>query len=259
MSLSKSVTERIVDVSDAGLIFPNALSFFGAHLRYFVKEILETEGEAYVVRASDGAVSGLFIYDGFEKTGTIFTKSREVFDYLYCLRPFNFLFAEMKTEQEAEIYDIYTIDLADLPIGRRFKHEISVAEDKDTDEIGQFMASTHPGMNRRWVKVALKNGDRCFVARLSGEIVGLGWLSLVNGIGRIHSLYVKPQFRRMGIGEDILHARLLWLKSKHASSAYSEISRHNFSSTRVAMKLHMGVSGQIFQYSRRPVGAQEAG
>ncbi len=84
------------------------------------------------------------------------------------------------------------------------------------DEIEQFMASTHPGINKKWVKVALKNGERCFIVRLSNEIAGLGWVSLVNGIGRLHSLYVKPQYRRIGIGEDIFNARLLWLKSKRA-------------------------------------------
>ena len=46
--------------------------------------------------------------------GTIYTRSREVFDYFYDLKPFNYLFSEMKTEIENEIYDIYTIDLEKL-------------------------------------------------------------------------------------------------------------------------------------------------
>ena len=248
MSLSKLVTEKMIDASSANLVFPDGLSFFEPHLQYFVKEILETGGEAYVARASDAAISGLFIYDNSEKTGTIFTRSREVFDYFWGLKPFNFLFAEMRTEQEAEIYDIYTVELEDLPIAHSFRHEISTVEDGHADEIERFMVSTHAGINRRWANVALKNGDKCFIVRLNNEIAGLGWLSLVNGIGRIHSLYVKPQFRRMGIGEDILYARLLWLKSRRARSAYSEISRHNLSSSRVALKGHMSVSGQILQY-----------
>jgi GNAT superfamily N-acetyltransferase len=251
MSLPTFDAEKIVDnVSDTGFVLPNGLSFFEPYLRYFVREILETGGEAYVSRTSGGAVSGLFIYDNSEKTGTIFTRSREVFDYFYGLKPFSFLFAEMRTEHEAEIYDIYTIDLENLPIVHRFSHEVSMTEDGHTDEIEQFMASTHPGINRKWVNVALKNGDKCFIVRLGTEIAGLGWVSFVNGIGRVHSLYVKPQFRRIGIGEDILYARLLWLKSNHARSAFSEISRHNSPSSRVAMKAHMSVSGQIFQYSR---------
>jgi ribosomal protein S18 acetylase RimI-like enzyme len=251
MSFSKLITERIFDASNINFVFPNGLSFFEPYLRYFVKEILETGGEAYVSRTSEGVISGIFIYDDSEKAGTIFTKSREVFDYFLALKPLDFLFAEMGTEHESEIYDIYSIDLENLAIDHRFSHEISIAEAGNIGEIEQFMVSTHPGINRKWVNVALRNGDRCFIVRLSNEIAGLGWLSIVNGIGRLHSLYVKPQFRRMGIGEDILYARFLWLKSKHARSAFSEISRYNSSSSRIAMKGHMRVSGQIFQYFKK--------
>ena len=251
MSLLKTATETSVSeirrTSYVNLRIPRGLSFFDPYLRYFVNEVLEAGGEAHVARTSDGTVSGIFIYDGFEKTGTIYTRSREVFDYFHGLRPFSLLFAEMDIEREREVYDIYTIDLDALG-GHRFRHEVSLAGEEHIGEIEQFMASTHPGINRRWVDVAFRNGDRCVIARLGNEIAGLGWLSLVNGIGRVHSLYVRPQFRGMGMGEDILYARLLWLKSQHARSAFSEISRHNLSSSRVAMKGHMSASGHIFQY-----------
>src|SRR6266480_7000227 len=128
--------------------------------------------------------------------------------------------------------------------------------ERNVDEIGQFMTSTHPGINKRWVKVALNEGERCFYVRLGKEIAGLGWLSIVNGIGRLHSLHVKAQFRRIGIGEDILFARLLWLKSKRARSAFSEISHDNSPSSRIAMKGHMTPSGTIFQYFKKDRGGE---
>jgi ribosomal protein S18 acetylase RimI-like enzyme len=237
--------------SDINFVFPSGLSFFDPYLQYFAREILEIGGEAYVSRTSEGTVSGLFIYDDYEKVGTIYTRSREVFDYFYGLKPFNFLFAELKAQAVGEIYDIYTIDLQNLAFAHRFSHEISVAEEGHMDEIERFMVSAHPGMNRSWVNVALKNGDRCFIVWLSDEVAGLGWLSLVNGVGRLHSLYVKPQFRRIGIGEDIVCARLMWLKSKRARSAFSEISRQNFSCSRIAVKAQMRVSGQVFQYFKK--------
>ena len=138
-----------------------------------------------------------------------------------------------------------------LPLSHRFSHEISTADNGNVAEIEQFMSLTHPGINKKWVKVALKNRDRCYVVRLSNEIAGLGWVSLVNGIGRLHSLYVKPQYRRIGIGEDILNARLLWLKSNHAHSAFTEISRYNIPSSNNVMKAQMKVSGQVFQYFKK--------
>ena len=150
-------------------------------------------------------MSGVFIYDGSEKTGTIYTRSREVFDHFYALRQFEILFSEMRTEHESETYDIYTIDLETSDIDHRFRHEISSAEGC-MDEVERFMVSTHPGMNRKWMSVAVKNGDTCLIIKVGEEIAGLGWLSLVNRVGRLHTLYVKRQFRGMGMGEDILYA-----------------------------------------------------
>ena len=250
MSVSgETNVSEIRNPSDIDFVFPDGLSFFDPYLRYYIKQTLEIGGEAYVSRISEGAVSGMFIYDDYEKVGTIFTQSREVFDYFYKLKkPFDFLFAEMKTEHKSEPYDIYTVDLAGLAIVHRFRHEISMVQKEETDEIEQFMVSTHPGMNRKWVKVALNDGDKCFTVKLGKEIAGLGWLSIVNGIGSLHSLYVKPHYRNMGIGEDILYARLLWLKSKRARSGFSEISQSNLSSSRVAVKARMSVTGQVFQY-----------
>jgi ribosomal protein S18 acetylase RimI-like enzyme len=245
---------EIWNATEIDFVFPHGFSFFEPYLGYFIREVLEIGGEAYVSRSSEGAISGIFIYDDSEKLGTIFTRSREVFDYFYELKPFNFLFSEMRAEVESEIFDIYAIDLEDRAIVHRFSYEISTVEGGQIGEIEQFMVLTHPGINRRWVNVALKNGDRCFVIRLGNEIAGLGWVSFMNGVGRLHSLYVKPQFRKMGIGEDIVYARLLWLKSKHASSAFSEISRYNFSSSRIAVKAQFGVSGQIFQYFKKEPG-----
>jgi ribosomal protein S18 acetylase RimI-like enzyme len=242
---------QLRNTSDIDFVFPIGFSFFEPYLQYFVKETLEIGGEAFVSRTSEGAISGILLYDDSEKTGTIYTRSRKVFDLFYEMRPFEFLFAEMKTEHESEIYDIYTVDLENLAVAHRFSHKMSIAEKEDASEIEQFMVSSHPGTNKRWVNIALEDGDKCFIVRLGKEIAGLGWLSVVNGVGRLHSLDVKPQFRRIGIGEDILFARLLWLKSKRARLAFSEISRFNSPSSKIAMKGQMKPSGQIFQYFKK--------
>ncbi|TMI17067.1 GNAT family N-acetyltransferase [Candidatus Bathyarchaeota archaeon] len=250
---------RIPAAPDINLVFPNGLSFFDAYLEYWTKEILEMGGEAYVSRTStEDTISGIFLYEGYEKTGTICTRSREVFDYFYKSKPFGSIFAEIPTEHENEIYDIYTIDLANSPIVHGFSHEISIMDEDQVDEIERFMVSTHPGINKKWVGVASKNGENCFMVRLGSEIAGVAWLSLVNEIGRMHSLAVKPRFRRMGIGLDLLCARLLWLKSKHARSAFSEISRDNLPSSKIAIKSGMRVSGQVYRYFKRRVAENTA-
>src|SRR5207247_9158053 len=137
-------------------------------------------GEAYASRTSEGTISGIFLYDYLEMTVTIYTRSKEAFDYFYELRPASFLFAELKTEHESEVYDIYTVELENLSVVHRFSYEISIAEEGDVDEIGQFMASTHPRINRRCVNGELNEGDRCFFGMWSDDVVGLRCIAIVN-------------------------------------------------------------------------------
>jgi acetyltransferase (GNAT) family protein len=249
MSQSEEVrVSQVRDASDAHFAFPNGFSFFQPYLEYWIKETLEIGGEAYVSETAAGNVSGLFLYDAYEKAGSIFTQSREAFDYFYRLKPFKTIYAELQTEHRNEVYDIHTIDLENSSLDHTFSHAISVADREQIEEIRQFMLSTHPGTNPRWIDVALRNGDKCVTVRLGEEIAGVGWLSLVNGIGRLHSLFVKPRFRKMALGLDILFARLYWLKSKSARMAFSEISANNRQSSKISTRGGMRVAGRVYQY-----------
>ena len=75
---------------------------------------------------------------------------REVFDYFYGLKQFNFLFSEMKTDLENEIYDIYTIDIEHLALAHRFSYEISTIDKGNEGEIEQFMVF-NPSRNKQEV------------------------------------------------------------------------------------------------------------
>src|SRR5213594_2512135 len=88
----------IRDGSDIDFSSAMGLSFFGPYLEYWVRELLEIGGEAYVSKTTEDDISGIFLYESYEKTGTICTRSREVFDYFYRSKPFDSIFAEMRTE-----------------------------------------------------------------------------------------------------------------------------------------------------------------
>ena len=239
---------EIRNVSDIDFSSANGLSFFDPYLEYWAKETLEIAGEIHVSRASAGDISGIFLYDGYEKDGSIFTRSRDAFDYFYKLRPFISIYAELPTEHPKETYDIYTTDLENNSLDHTFSHAITIADKDQFDEIRQFMLSTDPKINPKWIEVALNKEDKCVTVRLGDDIAGVGWLSFVNGIGRLHSLIVKPRFRKIGVGLDILFARLLWLKSTGARLAFSEISVNNLQSSRTSIKGGMKPSGQVYQY-----------
>ena len=238
---------EIKNVSEI-LALPEGLSFFSAsYLRYWAKEALDIGGEVHVSKTPEGKISGLFVYDDYEQTGTIFTKSREVFDHFFNLRPFVSLWSELQTDHPNYVYDILTMNLDGVDLEHRFKRKVSI--ETDIAEIERFMTLTvHYALNPRWVRIALSNGDRCFVSKVGTEIAGVAWLSLVDGIGRVPDLYVKPQFRRTGIASDLFYARLIYLQSMHARSYFAEISQDNEAALKHATKVGMKVSGQVFEH-----------
>jgi hypothetical protein len=249
MSNSKGVQVSEIRNTDEQLgDLPKGLSFFDPLLRHEVKEALEAGGEAFVSRNSEGEKNGLFIYDNYEATGTIFTKSREVFDHFYLLKPSSYIFSEFEVpEHPKEIWSIWQLDVDKAPLNHRFRHHVSM--DHNVGEIERFMASTQPGTNSQWVSVALRNGDKCFVVRIAGRIVGIAWMTIVGGIARSHSLYIEPQFRRMGMMKDNLQARLIYLKSRHVHTLINEIAESNIASSSHAAKAGERKVGKIFLYT----------
>jgi hypothetical protein len=227
---------------------PKGLSFFDPLLRHEVKEALESGGETFVSQSTQGAKNGLFIYDAFEATGTIFTKSREVFDSFYSMKPDSYIFSEMEiAELPKEVWNLWQLDVDSAPLDHRFRHQVSM--EYDAKEIERFMASTQPETNLRWIPVALKNGDKCFVVKVSGRIVGMAWMTIAGGVARSHGLYVEPRFRRMGMMRDNLQARLIYLRARHIHTLINEIAESNVPSSKHAARGGEKVVGKIYLYT----------
>lgn len=249
MSNSNNVqVSEIKSTSEIPDDLPKGLSFFDPLLQHEIKEAVEADGEAFLSQNSKGEKNGLFIYDGYEATGTIFTKSREVFDHFYSLKPSSYIFSELEVaEHPKELWNIWQLDIDKAPLDHRFKHHVSM--DQNVEEIERFMASTQPETNRQWVGVALRNGDKCFVVRIADRIVGIAWMTIVGQIARSHGLYVEPQFRRMGMMKDNLQARLIYLKSRHVRTLINEIAESNVASSGHAAKAGERIVGRMFLYT----------
>ena len=246
-------SSRIPQVSKVGSIeqlgeLPKGLSFFDPILHYEAKEALEADGEVYLSKSPEGASNGLFIYDGYEATGTIFAKTREVFDIFYPLKPSSYIFSEYEAaEHPKDPWNIWQLDVDKAPLNHRFKHHVSM--ESDAEEIERFMAHSQPETNRKWIRVALRNGDRCFVVKIANRIVGMAWMTIVGGVARSHGLYVDPQFRRMGVMSDNLQARLIYLKSRHVHTLINEIPASNVASASHAANAGEKIVGKLFLYT----------
>jgi len=246
VDITKITDPKTVDRELGGL--PRGLSFFDPIIRHEAREELECGGEVYLSEGPDGGKNGLLIYDGYEATGTIFTRSREVFDQFFALKPSSYIFSELDVkEHPKEDWSIWQLDVDRALSDHRFKHHVSI--ETNAKEIEEFMAINQPETNRRWVAVALKNGDKCFVARMFNRIVGIAWMTIVDGVARSHSLYVEPNFRRRGITRDIFYARLIYLKSRGIHTLINEIADSNVASSGHAKGIGEKVVGKIFLYA----------
>jgi RimJ/RimL family protein N-acetyltransferase len=227
---------------------PRGLSFFDPLLRHEVKEVLEAGGKAFVSQSLKGELNGVFIYDNYEATGTIFTKSKEVFEKFYKQEPSSYIFSEIEAaEYPKEVWNIWQLDVDRAPLHHRFKHHVSI--EYNVREIESFIARTQPETNRQWVSVALKNGDKCFVVKIAGRIVGMAWMTIVGGVARSHGIFVEPQFRRMGVMRDNLQARLIYLRSMHVHTLINEIADDNIASSAHAAGAGEQIVGKIFLYT----------
>ena len=245
--MNDTQVSRVTSVDEQLGDLPGGLSFFDPILRHEAREELEAGGEAYVSKGPEGGSNGLFIYDGWEATGTIFTRSREAFDRLFVLKPSSYIFSELDVpESPKETWNIWQLDVDRAPSDHRFRHHVSV--ESDIKGIESFMAATQPETNPRWISVALKHGDKCFVTKIDRRIVGIAWMTIVGNIARSYGLYVEPQFRRMGIMEDNLQARVLYLKARRVHTLINEIAESNIASSKHVEKAGEKIVGKLYLY-----------
>ena len=238
---------KVQTVEDQLQGLPKGLSFFDPILHHEVKEALEAGGEAYLSEDASGTKNGLFIYDGYEASGTIFTKSMDVFEKFYKMKPSSYIFSELEAKYPSEPWNIWQLDVDKAPIDRKFSHQVSMSH--EVGELEEFVRRTQPETNPRWVRVALRNGDKCFVVMIAGRIVGIAWMSIVGTLARSHGLYVEPQFRKTGVMKDNLQARLIYLKSRHVHALVNEIAESNVASKAHASKAGEKVVGKLFLYT----------
>lgn len=226
---------------------PKGLSLFDPLIRHEVKETIECGGEVYVARDASGEVSGVFIYDEYEATGTIFTRSREVFDHFLEMKPSSYIFSEFEaTELARQAWDVWELDVEKARAEHRFKYRVEI--ETDVDAIERFMALAEPETNPKWIRVALRNGEKCFTVKVAGRIVGIAWMTIVGDVARSHGLFVAPWFRRKGMSLDNYYARLLYLKTRNVKRLINEIAEDNTASAGLAAREGEKVIGKIFLY-----------
>lgn len=246
--------QRLDDLAGARTLAWGDLSdFFNPFLIHFVEEAFGGGGEVWVTQV-DSTVDGLLIYNRVERLGSIFTRDRRVAEVLFGLKEHLALFSEFPLGTKTEVYHIYRTVGAGTSDTHRFRHRIRMARASDHEAIIRMMREMYGRIDTSWLHAAPRGPEKCLVVDVGDEIAGAGWVSVVNGHGRLHSLSVRPRFRRLGIGTDLWHARMRWAHRAGALEVISEISEYNLASQAIATAGGMERVGRIF-LSFRPEGA----
>ncbi|MFZ0830109.1 MAG: GNAT family N-acetyltransferase [Thermoplasmata archaeon] len=245
---------RLEDSPSSALpAFGDLSDFFNPFLSHFVRAALHGGGEVWVSR-SGPSLDGLLLYNEVERVGSIFTRNPSVAQVLFGLKEHVALFSDFPLAARTEVFQVFRTDQpGDVP-APRFAHPVRLARARDQPAILQLMKEMYGRIDANWLPVLPSEEEKCVVVEISDQIVGVGWVTVVNAQGRLHSLSVRPHYRRMGIGTDLWHARMLWAHRAGARQVLSEIGEQNVASRAIATAGGMQTVGRLF-LSYRPGAA----
>ncbi|MGA7923975.1 MAG: GNAT family N-acetyltransferase, partial [Thermoplasmata archaeon] len=192
-----------------GLRFQDLSDFFNPFLAHFMREVLRCGGQVAVSR-SGHEVDGLFLHNDVEKIASVFARSVPLATALSQLISGVGVFSELELQSGGEPFRILELDLADWEPHGHFRHPVRTIREEDRTAVARLLVEQFGPVDPRWLGSMPPAGEKGFAVEVAGQIAGVGWVSLVNGQGRLHSLSVRPGYRRLGVGTDLWQARVLW-------------------------------------------------
>jgi GNAT superfamily N-acetyltransferase len=232
------------------LRLPDLSEHFQPFLHHFMRESLRCGGEVQVSTTA-GEPDGIFLYHDVEREASIFTRDRAVAEAFHRLRDHVSVFSEVEVAARSDVFLVYAADLGERTTGHRFSHSVRAAVRRDRPAVLALLRGVYDQVDERWLESAPYQYEACFVVDGAGELAGAGWVTVVNGHGRLHSLTVGPRYRRSGVGWDLFWARLQWCQHAGATHVISEISEHNVASRAIAEAGGMRAIGKMYR-SQRP-------
>jgi GNAT superfamily N-acetyltransferase len=234
--------------------------WFNPFLAHFVRETLRCGGRVQVVRGPEG-LAGLRLDDPVENVASIFTRSSGVARSFAPGSGGRPTYSDLVLGGPSDRYYVYAGRLGPDTPQHPFRHRVRPVEPGDRSRVLELMHELHGTADVRWFREAPSPEESGFLVQVGDRVAGAAWVAVVAGVARLHSLAVRPTFRRLGVGTDLLFARLLWARRAGARQVLSEISEANPASRRIAERGGMRPVGELFLYpapSPAPVGQVRA-
>ncbi len=221
--------------------------WFGELLPHFARETLRCGGEV-ALAPREGATEGVGLFSPGEQVTSLFSRSVAVAAALRGRHPDASAFADFPLAPGAERYLVLSAEPTGLRPDRPLAFPVRPAGARDEPAILSLIRTVHGRVDERWFDPSRPPAERCFVVELDGELAGAGCTTLVGSTGRLHSLSVHPRFRRLGIGTDLVRARLWFLFAAGARRVYSEIAERNAPSRAIAARVGLRPVGALFRH-----------
>jgi GNAT superfamily N-acetyltransferase len=226
-------------------------NWFDPFLGAFALEALRSGGDAWVYRSGPDPVA-LVLTDPFDKVASVLTQSRSFASSALRARGDLAMYAEHAFHPRGEAYDVFAWGAAGVPIDDRFAHRVRPVEAADLPAVLGLLREVYGSANERWFVGTDRGRESGFVVDVDGSPAGVGWLALTGAHARLHSLTVRAPYRRLGIGRDLVVARLLAARQAGARRVLSEISVRNVASLGIAVRVGMRRVGELFLYPPNP-------
>jgi RimJ/RimL family protein N-acetyltransferase len=221
---------------------------FNPFLTHFMRETLRSGGEVQLAHEGDMPVA-LLLTEPSERVASVFSRSVLVTEELLKGRSEPAFYAEVDLPRRRETYHVYCVSFGPTFPSHRFRYRVRIASSSDLAPVRDLARELWGQFNDRWFSGFARAPETCFLVEIDGVLAGMAWATGLGTHGRLHSLAVRPGYRRMGVGTDLLFARLLWLERTGAREAISEIAEQNLPSRAVAERAGMRPVGRIFLYS----------
>jgi GNAT superfamily N-acetyltransferase len=220
---------------------------FGPFVAHFALEASRGGGAALGVREGAAWV-GLLLTDPVERVASILTRSRPLAEAVVRRRRDWAVYSEFVFSAPRETYDVFAGAVPSPGAIPPFRHAVRRATERDFPAIFELTREVYGLANERWFHGLENVREAGFLVEVDGRTAGAGWLSWVPGHARLHSLAVRPPYRHIGIGTDLVFARLMWAGDVGARRVISEISERNETSRALASRAGMAPAGAVHLY-----------
>jgi len=230
-----------------GLVGADLSPWFNPFLPHFVYETLRCGGEVWCVRDGE-SLAGLTLHDPAENVTSVFTRKRALAEERVGTRETRAVYSDFRFDGPAECYGIYTGPVGPAGPAHRFRHAVRPVREEDLSPVADLMREVEGNVDDRWFRGVLDTPEAGFLIEVGSRLAGVGWVAVLGRRARLHSLAVRPMYRHLGLGADLLFARLLWAQRAGASEVLSEIADRNVASRAIAESGGMRRVGEIFLY-----------